>query len=195
MIKEVNAKNQPCPKPVIMTKKALEEAGVEIVKTEVDNEVAKENVLKLAKSMGFETKVTEVEENFVVEIHKGEVVEIEDNKNNELQDVTVIINSETMGNGAEELGKILIKGFVYTLTETAPYPKTIVLYNSGAKLTCEGAPTVDDFKKLEEAGVEIITCGTCLDYYNLKDKLKVGSIGNMYTIVEKIKNANNSFSI
>lgn len=100
-----------------------------------------------------------------------------------------------MGKGSEELGKILIKSFMYTLTETRPYPKTMLFYNSGVYLTCEGSEVVEDLKKLEAEGVEIISCGTCLDYFNIKDKIQVGEISNMYTIYEKMKNASNTVNI
>ncbi|NMR86252.1 sulfurtransferase-like selenium metabolism protein YedF, partial [Vibrio parahaemolyticus] len=76
-----------------------------------------------------------------------------------------------------------------------PYPNTMVFFNSGVKLTVEGSEVLDDLKALEEAGVEIISCGTCLDYFNLKDKLSVGNISNMYTIYEKIRNSTNVVTI
>lgn len=92
-----------------------------------------------------------------------------------------------MGKDNAELGKILMKSFIYTVSETSPYPKTLIFYNEGVRLTCEDSQVLDDIKKLEDLGVEIISCGTCLDYLNLKENLKVGSISNMYTIYEKLK--------
>lgn len=100
-----------------------------------------------------------------------------------------------MGEGNEELGKVLIKGFIYTLTESKPYPKHIILVNGGVKLSTENEATVENLKILEESGVEILSCGTCLDYYGLKEKLQVGSITNMYTIVEIMKNSLQTISI
>ena len=81
-----------------------------------------------------------------------------------------------MGNGNDELGEVLMKGFIYTLTESKPYPKSILLVNSGVKLSTENYDTIGNLKILEEAGVEILSCGTCLDYYGLKESLKVGSV-------------------
>ncbi len=92
-----------------------------------------------------------------------------------------------MGGGSEELGKILMKSFMYTLTEATPFPSTLLFYNSGVYLTCEGSEVLEDLKTLEAEGVEIISCGTCLDFYNIKEKLQVGEISNMYTIYEKLK--------
>ncbi len=96
---------------------------------------------------------------------------------------------------AKELGKLLIKGFIYTSSEYDKLPKTIVFFNSGVKLTTEGSPCLDDLEKLQDNGVEIISCGTCLDYYGLKEKLKVGEISNMYTIYETLFNAGKVINI
>jgi selenium metabolism protein YedF len=94
-----------------------------------------------------------------------------------------------MGNGNEELGKVLIKGFIYALTEVGKLPNTIIFYNGGAKLSVKKSSVIEDLQKLEQLGVEILTCGTCLDYYNIKDDLAVGKITNMYSILEKMNAA------
>jgi len=199
--KEIDAREQDCPKPVIMTKKALESMDKGEIDVIVDNEVAKENVSKLAKSMNLEYSVSRDDKNFIINIvkgEKGEVNEKEDTnicKPNLFKDTTIIINSDKMGEGNDELGKVLIKGFIYSLTESLPYPSTLVFYNNGVKLTVEGSECLEDLKVLEEAGVEILSCGTCLDYNNIADKLSVGGVTNMYTIVEKIKNSTNTITI
>lgn len=94
-----------------------------------------------------------------------------------------------MGHGDEKLGAILIKSFLYTVSQTAPLPKTIVFFNGGVKLTCEGSEVLDDIKSMADNGVKIISCGTCLDFYGLKEKLAVGEISNMYTIYETLEKA------
>ena len=94
-----------------------------------------------------------------------------------------------MGEGNEELGKVLIKGFIFALTQLEELPKTILFYNGGAKITAEGSESLEDLKTLEAQGVEIMTCGTCLDYYGLKEKLQVGTVTNMYSIVETMNHA------
>ena len=101
----------------------------------------------------------------------------------------VVIASETMGEGDEDLGKLLMKGFIYALTQQESLPSTMLFYNGGAKLTCEDAPTLEDLKSLEAQGVEILTCGTCLNHYGLSEKLQVGSVTNMYVIAEKMTKA------
>ena len=100
-----------------------------------------------------------------------------------------------MGSGNDELGEVLIKGFIYTLTEAKPYPKYIVFVNSGVKLTAQNKATIENLKILEEGGVEIVSCGTCLDYYGLKDTLEVGTVTNMYNIVDIMKNTSQTITI
>ncbi len=196
MRKEVDARGQLCPKPVIMTKKELDNMSNGVLTTIVDNEVAKDNVSKLAASSGYSFTVDKKSNNeYYIHITKGEAgEEVNVCKPDIFKDVTIAIGSNKMGDG-EELGKILIKSFIYTVKETTPWPATIVLFNSGVYLTCEGSEVLDDLKAMADEGVEIISCGTCLDYYNIKDKLKVGEIGNMYLIYEKMKNANNTINI
>ncbi|MEG0971194.1 MAG: sulfurtransferase-like selenium metabolism protein YedF, partial [Lachnospiraceae bacterium] len=88
-----------------------------------------------------------------------------------------------------ELGTLLMKGFVYAISQLDELPKTILLYNAGAKLSVDGSDLLEDLKNLEEAGVEILTCGTCLSHYGLSDRLAVGSVTNMYIIAEKMAGA------
>ena len=181
MIK-VNAIGEVCPKPVIMTKKALKEIESGVVEVSVDNETSKENVQKMAKEMGhkFETK----EENgvFIITITKtGETEKSAEKEEN----IVVSIGSDKMGEGEEELGKILIKGFIYALTEAETLPKTVLLYNKGVLLASTFEDTVKDLKVLEERGVEILSCGTCANFYHVQDQIKVGTLTNMYTILER----------
>jgi selenium metabolism protein YedF len=100
--------------------------------------------------------------------------------------LAVVVSRDTMGEGAEELGKILIKGFIYSLSELPTPPSCVIFLNSGARLTTEGANTVEDLKKLGEKGAEVLTCGTCVNYYGLQGKLAVGAITDMYGITERI---------
>ena len=193
---EIDARGLNCPMPVINTKKELDKIESGLVITTVDNAIAKENILKLANSLNCEAKVIKEEKDLIsIEIKKGENVIIEKNENIALEDKCIFISSDKMGEGNEELGKVLIKGFIYTLTESKPYPKHIILVNGGVKLSTENEATVENLKILEKSGVEILSCGTCLDYYGLKEKLQVGSITNMYTIVEIMKNSLQTISI
>ena len=101
----------------------------------------------------------------------------------------VVVSSDRMGEGNDELGKVLIKGFIFAVTQLDTLPKTMLFYNGGATLTAEGSDSLEDLKSLEAQGVEIMTCGTCLDYYGLKEKLQVGTVTNMYSIVETMAKA------
>lgn len=200
MIREIDAKGLACPKPVILTKKELDAMEDGAVRTLVDNVTARENLSKLAGSMGLEFSVEDLgEDMFAVTIVKsGEVEEdktpVKAQQNPDGGSV-LVIQSDQMGKGDEELGRLLMKSFIYTVNETKPHPKAILFYNSGVKLTVKDSPVLDDLQDLLESGVEIISCGTCLDFYNLKDNLAVGDISNMYTIYEKMQSGTNTITI
>lgn len=191
----IDAKGLECPKPVILTKKAIDATTDDIVTTLVDNEVAVKNLEKLAKSNGLEVEIEESNGEYKVHIKIEEGAVVKKEESTLLADEVIAIGTNLMGEGSEELGTILMKGFIYTLTETQPYPKTIVFYNSGVKLTVEGSDSIEDLKKLEAAGVEVISCGTCLNYFHISDKLKVGEVSNMYSIVEALKGSSNTIRI
>ena len=183
MNKIVDATGKLCPMPIIMTKKALKEIEEGVVETFIDSEISKENLEKMAREMGLSFETTEENGIYHVKITK----DIKANEETEIKDekTVMVIASDQMGDGSEELGKILMKGFIYTLTEMEKVPSTILFYNSGAKITVEGSESIEDLKILEERGTEILTCGTCLNYYCIEDKLAIGEISNMYTIIER----------
>lgn len=181
MIK-VNAVGEVCPKPVIMTKKALKEIESGIVEVSVDNQTSKENVEKMAKEMGHTFETKEEGNVFVITITKAG--EKQENSSKE-ENIVISIGSDKMGEGEDELGKILIKGFIYALTEAETLPKTVLLYNKGVLLASTFEDTVKDLKVLEERGVEILSCGTCANFYHVQDQIKVGTLTNMYTILER----------
>lgn len=193
----IDARGLACPKPVIETKKAIESINSGKVKVIVDNYIAKENIIKLSRSMNLEFNILNEEDSFIeIEIIKGEFLEnIIEEKSNDIENSCVFISSDKIGEGDIELGKILMKGFVYTLTETKPYPKYIILVNSGVNLSTGNEDTIENLKKLENFGVEIVSCGTCLDFYNLKESLKVGRVSNMYDILEIMKNTDKTISL
>ena len=201
MKKTIDAKGLACPKPVILTKKEIEAMGEGTITTIVDSEISKDNLSKLAKSMGLEYKVDQdVDGNYEVSISKGEKEAFTSTETikavKRVNDgAVIVIPSELMGSGDPELGRILMKSFIYTVSETKPYPKAMLFYNSGVKLTIKSSAVLDDLLNLEEVGVEIMSCGTCLDFYDLKDKLGVGEISNMYTIYEKMSGTQNTITI
>ena len=192
---QVDARGDACPLQVVKAKKAIAElqnAGqVEIL---VDNEIAVQNLTKMAQQKGFQYSAEKrAEQEYRVLFTLGDTPAVEEAPETCIPDArtdtVVAIGSDKMGDGAEELGKTLLKAFVFALTQQDKLPKTILFYNGGASLTCEGSPMLEDLKALEAQGVEIQTCGTCLNFYGLTEKLAVGSVTNMYSIVEKLTQA------
>ena len=197
----VNALGDACPIPVVKTIQAIRELNnPEEVEVLVDNETAVQNLTKLAKQRNYAVKSEKLEDRkYRVLMTVDRVMKEENASENEdalscapdvrRKNIVVVISSSVMGNGDDELGAVLMKGFIYALTQQETLPSTILFYNGGAKLTCEEAPTLEDLKSLEAQGVEILTCGTCLNHYGLTEKLQVGCVTNMYVIAEKMTNA------
>lgn len=200
---KVNAIGDQCPIPVIKTKKALAElTEASIVEVSVDNEIAVQNLSKMAKQKKLEYTCEKIsDQHYVIKIKADKVDSVEapvkeeaaqeaevcypDRKTN----TVVVLSSDKMGEGSEELGKILMKGFIFALTELDELPKTVLLYNSGVKLSTTGSNSIEDLKTLQAQGVEILSCGTCLNYYELAESLEVGEVTNMYFILEKMAQA------
>lgn len=179
---KVDAIGQVCPVPIIMTKNALKDIEEGQVEVSVDNRISLENLQKMSKEMGYDYTVEESGDIFKIVINKmRESIELRESEEN----TVVVIDSLHMGKGDVELGRILMKGFIYTLSEMEELPKTILFYNEGVKLAIDGAESLQDLKSLEERGVEILSCGTCLNFYGITEKLRVGSVTNMYTILER----------
>lgn len=191
----VNAMGDNCPIPVIKTKKAIAAlTGPETIEVLVDNEIAVQNVTKMASGSGGKVtseKLGDAEFKVTIEMEgapaadEAEAVCVPDARDN----TVVVVSSDRMGSGNDELGKVLIKGFIFAVTQLDTLPKTMLFYNGGATLTTEDSDSLEDLKSLEAQGVEIMTCGTCLDYHGLKDKLAVGTVTNMYSIVETMAKA------
>lgn len=192
MKKVVDCRGLACPKPVIITKKQLESEGVSEVVSIVDNETARQNVHKLADSLGYKTEIEEKEGFIYITIRKEEVRQAAES---DVRNFVIMIGSDKLGVGDEKLGSALMKSYVYALSESTPVPESIFFVNSGVRLTTEGSDVIDSLKTLEQKGVEIFSCGTCLDFYNLKEKLIIGSVTNMYNIVEKMNNASNTIKL
>ena len=197
MIK-LDERGHQCPIPVINTKKVIETApkGEQILVT-VDNEIAVQNLNKLANqkacTFSFEKKADNHFEALFTTTTEPTGATNEEIVCEDCAPATgstvVAITSACMGNGDDELGRLLLKGFIFALTQVTPLPSAMVFYNGGAQVSSEGSPSVEDLKNLEAAGVKIITCGTCLNHYGLTGKLAVGEVANMYDIVETLSKA------
>jgi selenium metabolism protein YedF len=192
----VDAKKRPCPEPIILTKKAIDEGANEITVI-VDNPAARENVERFAKSRGFSV---EAEGDGIFTLTLNRIVKTEVSESACAFDPTTrevapegpficYVNSEFMGEGSEELGAILMRAFIKTLGALEKKPEKIVFANSGVKITTRGSKLLDDLGKLEDLGTEILSCGTCLDYYKLTSDLMIGKITNMLEMVTLMSSA------
>lgn len=196
MTQYIDARGQACPLPVVRAKKALSALTEGFLEVLVDNETSKKNLEALAKTLKIETKSeNRGQSEFAVIFAKGTTMQ---NINAPVKTalphaalplsekgVVVVIASEYMGAGDQTLAAILMKSFIFALTQLDILPQTVLLYNGGVKLACKNSVVLDDLKALAQVGVSILCCGTCLDYYGLTDSLSVGKITNMYEIVEK----------
>lgn len=186
MKQTVDARGLAYPEPVIMTKKALDSQEVSEVLAIVDNSLALENISLMARTMNLGSMVEEQDGLFYINITKEEAVP---QKQGLKGGALVLVKSNVLGQGDDQLGSTLMKNFIYTLTQMEGELQTLIFLNGGVLLTTAGSEVLQQIKKLEKSGVVVVSCGTCLDFYGLTDKLEVGSIGNMYTIVEEIFHA------
>jgi selenium metabolism protein YedF len=190
--KVVDCRGLACPQPVIQSRKAMAEAGE--VTTVVDNATAVSNVSRMAAREGFAVEVEEKDDGLYLHMSRkddpsAESAVLPAATGGVAGPVVVLIPGNGMGRGDDELGGILIRSFLHTLEEVQPLPDTIIFLNAGVKLTIEGSLVVEDLEALEERGVEILACGTCLGHFGLKDKIVVGQVSNMYSIAEALLGA------
>lgn len=186
----VNALGKACPFPVV---EAMREIGkmtdggtLEVL---VDNETAVGNLKRMAASKNLSSACeTREDGTFCVRIEVA-ACEACGEMTFDAERIVVAVDSAEMGRGDSELGKTLMKGFLYALSQLPKLPQTLIFYNGGATIPVEGSVSLEDLVFMEKAGVEILTCGTCLNFYGLTEKLAVGSVTNMYTIVEKLAGA------
>ena len=184
--KIVDCRGLSCPQPVIETKQALEKSDK--VTVIVDNLAARDNVARFGESQGGKVTIQGKKDGVYVTITKSKggkrSEKNQSSKNTTTGPIVAVIRSDQMGQGPEELGCVLIRSFLHTFTEVSGRPDTMIFFNTGVRLTSEGSEVLDDLQALEQKGVAIQVCGTCLDYFGLKEKIAVGRISNMYTIVE-----------
>ena len=198
MEKIINCKGMACPLPVVNAKKAVEvlRAG-DVLTVLVDNEIAVQNLTRFAEHKGFGVSAEKKQDGeyaVLMNISHAAAKTAEDEEvacvvDSRKKGMLVVLSANVMGSGDAKLGASLMKAFVFALTKQDQLPDTILCYNTGAYLTCEGADTLEDLKLLESEGVTNLTCGTCLDFYGLKEKLAVGGVTNMYDILERMENA------
>ncbi|MBC2262520.1 sulfurtransferase-like selenium metabolism protein YedF [Listeria sp. FSL L7-0091] len=188
----IDARMLACPLPVIKTKQALQTHTT--VTTIVDNKIAVQNLQKMAAKLNLHCElVEEVDSTYLVTIRQFDLeiatseVEKVDLKQPTISSYSIVIDTDTMGQGDKRLGQTLLKGFVYALTEQSELPEHVIFYNAGAHFVTADSVLLTDLKALKTAGVLIYVCGACVDFYGLQDKIAVGEITNMYHIVELLR--------
>jgi selenium metabolism protein YedF len=187
----INVVGKPCPIPVIEAKKALRKTSAgETVRLWVDNDISRQNLEKMAAGLGCPSSFEkQADGNILVSIINTPVVSPASAPSGDRGGLTVAIGKNTMGQGNDDLGAILIKAFIYSLTEMDTPPEILIFFNSGVKLTAQGSAVIADLEKLESRGTVILSCGTCLDFYGLKEKLAIGTVTNMYAIASAMGEA------
>ncbi len=191
----VDARGQLCPKPLILTKKALNDiAEGDRVTVLIDNETSQLNVERFLRDNGMPFETTEENGVFSLRVTKAKQ-QLSHPQAESYCTVqprlrhAVCIKNNRMGFGDDELGAILIKAFVNTIADTEPLPATIIFYNSGIELALDDSPVLDALKELERSGIKILVCGTCADYHEKKDRVAVGIVSNMYDISQALVSA------
>lgn len=205
MVRIVDNRGLPCPQPVLNTRKALKETGGPVVSI-VDNEAARENVTRFARTQGYEVEAAEEGGVWRLTISRpGAGQPLQPQRAGEAgvgsgeMDAdgvhVILVGTDRLGRGSDELGTVLMRSFLYTLTQLSSPPDVMIFVNAGVNLTTEGSPVLGELHRLQDGGTEILSCGTCLDYFGLRDRLVVGRVTNMYEIVETLTSARRVLSL
>ncbi len=185
--KTLDCRGLACPQPVINTKDALHSATSPLLVI-VDNEAACSNVSRVAASHGSQVAVTRRDSEYHLTLTPGTAA-ASPAEATSAANLVVYVSSEAMGRGDDQLGAILMAAFLDTLSQFKGTISHAIFINSGAKLTVQGSPVLEQVRQLEELGVQILICGTCLNYFGIADQLAVGSVSNMYAIIETLAQA------
>ena len=190
-MKIIDCRNMACPAPVVTTKRALEEAGGETVQVLVDPGAPRENVTRFAANRGFSVSEDETEGGFALTITAPGSVVTDPVRTvaGEGGKTVMLVASDRLGDGPEELGRLLMKNFIITLLDLAELPDRMLFVNTGVLLTTEDSEVLEALEQLGNRGVEVLSCGVCLDFFHRKEKLAAGSVTNMFTIAESLMGA------
>lgn len=198
-MKIIDAKGKACPIPVVLAKKEID-AGKQVISIEVDNSIAVENVSKLASKEAYDINIKEENGAFQLTLSKNgkqaaaPSAETDPACPTSSVQTAIFVGTDSIGSGERELGTVLMKMFFYTLSESADLPTEILLMNSGVKLATDAA-VVEHFQVLQNKGVEILICGTCLDFYQLTEQVQIGTVSNMFEILNRMQKANKVISL
>lgn len=201
-MKKIDARGKACPQPVMMTRKAIDE-GENAIEVLVDNQVASGNVKRLVEKMGYAVSIEQDED--IITLHAARNAEEgtvssasdteQDHKMPEKTQTTVFISNKIMGGDDADLGEVLIKAFLGTLSEMSSPPEYISLMNEGVKLALKGTSTCEHLQELERKGSEILVCGTCTNHFDITEQIGVGVISNMFDITESFLNVDKVISV
>lgn len=188
---EIDARGLSCPQPVVLTKNKMKECNE--IKITVDNDTARENIKRLAENSGWSFKAAASGSNYIITL-TGDNNQTAAGVSEFIpscagEGAVISFSSDKMGKGDDGLGSILMKAFINTITTLDSTPSALVFYNSGVLLAAEGSGVTDDLQSLNDKGVRLLICGTCVNYFNIKDKVKTGTISNMFDILNTMNNA------
>lgn len=186
----LDLKGKACPVPVIETKKLIDSGPVEQLQVIVDNSTSRENVTRFLVSRGYEVSLEEREGEFCLTAQRAGGTTPQ--KAPDAKRIAVLIDGETMGRGSDQLGAVLMRSFLHTLKELDPLPWRLIFVNTGVRLTTEGSEYLSVLNEIGDLGVDVVSCGTCLDFFQMKDKLRVGRASNMYEIVSSLAEASHT---
>jgi selenium metabolism protein YedF len=192
----LDLRGRPCPEPVVETRNALQDPDLVSLTVLVSDATARENVTRLAESLGRKVTVEEADPGrfrLVITGHAPPETSPASGPADavacapaRVRRVAVLVSGERFGQGDEDLGRVLTRSFVKTLEQAAPRPTTLVFMHQGVRLACQGSDVLPDLQRLVDSGMEILACGTCLDFYGLKGELRVGRVSNMLEIVGRL---------
>jgi selenium metabolism protein YedF len=183
----IDCRNQPCPAPVINVRKALQEYTE--IRVLLDDGAPRENVTRFSRNRGCRVAEERDGSGWVLTITASADTSSPARSETRQGRRVVMISSDRLGEGPEELGRLLMKNFIHTLLETGELPDRMLFLNRGVFLTCEGSDVLEALEKLQGMGVEIFSCGLCLDFFSIKEKLRAGATTNMLAIAEDLLSA------
>lgn len=184
----IDCRNMACPAPVVTVKRALEAAGGGAIRVLLDGGAPRENVARFAAGRGYSVEESQAEGGYALVISEGASRSVQ-SVGKKSGDTVMLIPSDRLGDGPEELGRLLMKNFIMTLLDMKDPPDRIFFLNSGVLLTTEGSELLEALEGLGNRGVELFSCGVCLDFFNRKEKLLAGSVTNMFSIAEGLLKA------
>jgi len=198
-VKEIDARGLSCPAPVLQTKIAIEEGALKAIRVVVDNEAAQQNVKRFLESQGFDVALKKVDDHYSVTGQFDKVTAKQPSETSEAEaretKIMIMIATDRIGYGDDELGLKLMVNFIRTLKEMGPDLWRLVFVNNGVKLAIQSSEVLGDLKELEGSGLQILVCGTCLTHFDLLEQKRVGETTNMLDIVTAMQLADKVINI